>query len=98
MSYSNKTLIIHMTEKTLYISIQRIQWEYHYKLTIHSICHATVSGDTISEIFNFKSSLKTTCKESSKWSDKGGECCQDEDMKLNRCNDDRIRDWKEFSK
>src|SRR5438552_17045243 len=97
MSDSNKTLIIHVTKKSLYISIKRIQGKYHYKLTIHSICHATVSGDTISKIFNFKSPFKTTCKESSKGSDKGGECCQDEDMKLNWCNNDRVGDWKEFS-
>ena len=70
---------------------------YHDKLTIHSVCHSSVAGDTISKILNFEGSFETAGEESAERSDERGECCKDENVELNRCNGDRVRDRKEFT-
>ena len=63
---------------------------YHDELTVHAIGHATVTGDTVSEILDFESPFQTTGEESAEGGDQRGECCENEDMKLNRSDGDGI--------
>ena len=44
----------------------------HQELTVESVHNSSVSGDDVSKIFYFKSSLESRRKESSKWADDGG--------------------------
>ncbi len=43
--------------------------ETHDKLTIHSICDATMTWDRITEIFDFESALEPRSEKASEWSD-----------------------------
>jgi hypothetical protein len=69
----------------------------HHELTVHTICHAAVSGDRISKILDFESSFETRGKEAAKGGDEGGECCQHKDMELDWGDDDRVGDREDFT-
>jgi len=66
------------------------QGMYHDELTVHAIGHATMTGDTVSEILDFESTFQTTGEESAEGSDQRGKRREDEDMKLNRSDGDGI--------
>lgn len=86
-----------MTEETLVISHGLKYAADHHELAVHTICHAAVTRDTISEILDFESALKTTGKETTEGGDEGGECCEDEDVELDWSDNDRVGDWEEFA-
>lgn len=61
--------------------------EAHNKLTIHTISHTTMAWDGVTEILDVKGTLETGGEKSTKWSNQRGECREDEDVELHRCND-----------
>jgi hypothetical protein len=85
-----------MTEKSLASANQKGQ--YHDKLTIHAICHSSMSRNTISEILDFESSFKTTGKEPAEGSNEGSKGCENKDMELYRSDRNLFWDGKYFSK
>lgn len=70
----------------------------HHELTVHTICHAAVSGDRITEILDFEGSFEARGKEAAKGRDEGGECCEHEDMELDWRDDDGVGDREDFTK
>jgi hypothetical protein len=56
-----------------------------------------VSRNTVPKIFDFESAFKTTCKESSKWSNERCECSENKDMELNWRNGNRIWNRENFA-
>lgn len=72
--YLDETLMIHVSKQT------------HKELTIHAISHATMAGDTMSEILDFECTLHSTGKETTKGSNKRGKASHHNGMELYRGN------------
>lgn len=60
-----------------------VRKEAHYELAVHTISHATMTWDGVTEIFDFEASLQTRGKETAEGSDQRRERCQDKSVKLN---------------
>lgn len=73
---------------------RKVAWggggRYHDELTVHTICHTPVTGDTVSEILDLESSFQTAGKEPAEGSDKRGKRREDKDMELNRSDGNGI--------
>ncbi len=60
-------------------------------LAVHTICHTTVTRDTVTEVLDIESPLETRGEETTERRDEGRETGQNEEVELVR----RIRDCRE---
>jgi predicted methyltransferase len=68
----------------------KVKGEAEHALAIHTISHPTVSGNTISKIFDIERALEARSEEAAKRSDERCKCCHGKGVELEW----RIRDWR----
>jgi hypothetical protein len=72
------------TDKAAVVNISE---DAHEELAVHSIGHPTMARNTVAEVLDVKSALKTGCKEPSKWSHERRKCRKDQAVKLVRAKE-----------
>lgn len=75
--HGNEGVVVHVGE------------ESHDELAVHTVGHASMSGNGVTEILDLEASLESRGEETTEGGDEGGERCEDEGVQLHRSKGQR---------